>query len=45
MISLSGGETCKVYRVMEGDRQLGVLDMTELLPALVPARTGKRAMG
>ncbi|EAP75639.1 quaternary amine ABC transporter ATP-binding protein [Roseovarius nubinhibens] len=45
LISLSGGETCKVYRVMEGDRQLGVLDMTELLPALVPARTGKRAMG
>lgn len=45
LISLSGGETCKVYRVMEGDRQLGVLDMTELLRALVPARTGKRAMG
>ena len=34
-----------VAAVMEGDRQLGVLDMTELLRALVPARAGKRAMG
>lgn len=36
VIAQSEGDPEKVYRVMRGDRQVGVLDMKELMKALVP---------
>ncbi|MCV6592950.1 MAG: betaine/proline/choline family ABC transporter ATP-binding protein, partial [Silicimonas sp.] len=36
VISLSDGETGRIYRVCEGERVLGQLDMKDLVKALVP---------
>lgn len=38
LITLSGGETTKCYRVRKDGRDLGMLDMKDLVRALVPAR-------
>jgi len=36
MIAISNGETNKIYRVMDGDKVVGQLDMLDLVKALVP---------
>ncbi len=36
LIAVSGGDTSHVYRVMENGKQVGVLDMKDLVRALVP---------
>ena len=36
LIALSGGETSKTYRVTSGGETIGILDMTDLVRALVP---------
>ena len=36
VIALSGGDTAKVYRVMDGESVIGHLDMKDLVKALVP---------
>lgn len=36
LIAVSGGETGKIYRVLDGDTVVGQLDMKDLVKALVP---------
>ncbi len=36
MIAISNGETNKIYRVLDGDKVVGQLDMLDLVRALVP---------
>ena len=36
LIALSGGETGKIYRVLDGEKAIGQLDMLDLVKALVP---------
>ena len=36
VIALAGGDTAKIYRVMDGDDVIGHLDMKDLVKALVP---------
>ena len=36
MIAISNGETNKIYRVMDGEKVVGQLDMLDLVKALVP---------
>ncbi len=40
VIEQSGGDTSHAYRVMREGEQVGVLEMTDLVRALVPARAG-----
>lgn len=42
VIGLSQGDPSKIYRVMRDDAQVGVLEMKDLLRALVPAEVQKR---
>ncbi|MES0828233.1 quaternary amine ABC transporter ATP-binding protein [Ruegeria sp. SCP11] len=44
LISLSGGDTYKVYRVMSDGKQVGILNMKELVRALVPAHVEQRTV-
>lgn len=41
VIALSGGDTTKTYRVMKNGTQVGILDMKELVRALVPSRAAE----
>jgi len=43
LIALSGGETGKLYRVMDGDAPIGQLDMRDLVKALVPRVSSSKA--
>ncbi len=42
MIALSNGETNKIYRVLDGDKVVGQLDMLDLVRALVPRVSGSK---
>ncbi len=44
LISISGGDTHKTYRVMSGSEQVGVLNMKDLVKALVPAHVEQRTV-
>ncbi|MBC6406198.1 MAG: ATP-binding cassette domain-containing protein [Rhodospirillales bacterium] len=44
LISLSGGDTYKVYRVLNDGEAVGVLNMKHLVRALVPARVEQRTV-
>lgn len=44
LISISGGDTYKVYRVMSDGKEVGVLDMKDLVRALVPAHVEERTV-
>ena len=44
LISISGGDTYKTYRVMQKAEQVGVLNMKDLVRALVPAHVEQRTV-
>ncbi|NOD64800.1 MULTISPECIES: glycine betaine/L-proline ABC transporter ATP-binding protein [unclassified Ruegeria] len=44
LISISGGDTYKTYRVMSGETQVGILNMKDLVRALVPAHVEQRTV-
>jgi glycine betaine/proline transport system ATP-binding protein len=44
VIAMSGGDTSRVYRVMQDGRQVGVLDMKTLVRALVPTRASEEGI-
>jgi len=44
LISLSGGDTTKTYRVLSDDKQVGILNMKDLVRALVPAHVEQRTV-
>ena len=43
LIAISGGETGKIYRVMDGDKPIGQLDMLDLVRALVPRISSEKS--
>ncbi len=43
MIALSNGETNKIYRVLDGEKVVGQLDMLDLVRALVPRISGSKS--
>lgn len=43
LIALSGGETGKIYRVMDEANVVGQLDMRDLVKALVPRVSSTKA--
>ncbi len=43
VIAMSGGDTSLNYRVMDGDRQIGLLNMRDLVRALVPVEAADPA--
>ena len=44
LISLSGGDTYKTYRVLSDGKQVGILNMKDLVKALVPAHVEQRTV-
>ena len=44
LISISGGDTYKTYRVMRDGQQVGILNMKDLVRALVPAHVEQRTV-
>jgi len=44
LISISGGDTNKSYRVLQDENPVGLLDMKDLVRALVPARVDQRTV-
>lgn len=44
LISLSGGDTYKVYRVLNDGKEVGILNMKDLVRALVPAHVEQRTV-
>ena len=44
LISLSGGDTYKVYRVLNNGKEVGILNMKDLVRALVPAHVEQRTV-
>ena len=44
LISISGGDTYKIYRVISDRKQVGILNMKDLVRALVPAHGEQRTV-